>query len=125
MPPLTILVADDDPTVTLIIATALRKDGYRVVTAADAMQAFRVSLKDAPAAMILDVQMPGGMGFDVIKKAKASNRTSHIPIIVMSSLSDPALPDKVRALGADEFLPKPVDLDRLLAELKRLLAPPS
>ena len=122
--PLTILVADDDPTFTLLVATALRRDGYAVVTAVDAMQAFRASMKNAPAAMILDVQMPGGTGMDVIKRAKASNLTVHIPIIVVSSLSDVTLPDRVRAMGADVFLPKPVDVDLLRSELKRLLEPP-
>jgi DNA-binding response OmpR family regulator len=122
--PLTILVADDDPVFTLMVATALRKDGYVVVTAVDAMQASRASMKNAPAAMILDVQMPGGTGVDVIKRAKASNLTVHIPIIVVSSLTDPALPERVRAMGADVFLPKPVDLELLRAELRRLLEPP-
>jgi DNA-binding response OmpR family regulator len=122
---LTILVADDDPVFTLMVTTALRKDGYAVVTARDAMQAFRASMKDKPAAIVLDVQMPGGTGVEVLKKAKASSLTIGIPIIVVSSLSDPALPEKVRALGADVFLAKPVDLDQLRAELKRLLTPPA
>jgi DNA-binding response OmpR family regulator len=125
MSPLTILVADDDATTSLLIATALRKDGYNVITAVDAMQATMASLRSRPAAIVLDVQMPGGTGLDVIRKIKMSNLTSQTPIVVISSLSDPELPDKVRGMGADEFLPKPVDLDRLRAELKRLLEPPA
>lgn len=118
-----ILVADDDPTTRSVIAAGLQQDGYRVITAMDAMQTVRAAHKELPAAIVLDIMMPAGSGLDVLKKIKASSATQLIPVVAMSSMTDPKLPDQARALGANEFLPKPVDLPRLCDTLRRLLNP--
>ena len=121
MPPKTVLVADDDPTVVALLGAALRKDGFRVVTAVDAMQALLVTQHRKPDAIVLDVQMPGGTGIHSLKKIRALNHTSQTPVIVISAMDDPQLPDQVKELGADTFMPKPVDPAALIAEVKRLL----
>src|SRR5437868_14725676 len=113
MAPRTILVADDDPGVTAILVAALRQGGFKVLTARDAMQAMLVTRKNVPDAIVLDIQMPGGTGLNVLKQVKASNATSQIPVIVISSTSDPKLPETVLGLGAEAFMPKPTDLVKL------------
>jgi CheY-like chemotaxis protein len=117
----TILIADDDPTTVRLLAAAVQQAGHRVVTAMDAFQAVRAAHKEQPAAIIMDVMMPAGSGLNALKQIKASNRTQLIPVIAVSSSTDPDIPAKMLAAGADEFLPKPVDLQRLTETLSRLL----
>jgi len=69
----------------------------------------------------MDVMMPAGSGVNALKQIKLSTQTQLIPVIAMSSSSDAGLPAQMIALGAEEFLAKPVDLDRLGSVLRRLL----
>ena len=120
----TILVVDDDHVTVQILTTHLRERGYNVATAADAMQAVMYSLRGPLSAILLDIKLPGGTGLDVLKKLKASMKTTHIPVIIITGLDDPELPRKARELGADEFLRKPLDLSQVTNALKRLLGEP-
>jgi CheY-like chemotaxis protein len=65
--------------------------------------------------------MPGGTGLEVLKKLKASMKTYNVPVIVITALDDPELPRKVKELGADEFLRKPIDQVKVREVLRRLL----
>lgn len=122
----TILIADDDATTVRLLAAAVQAAGHRVISAMDAMQAVRAAHKELPDAIIMDVMMPAGSGVNAVKQIKSSNRTQLIPVIAVSSSTDPEVPGKMLAAGADEFLPKPVDLQRLLGMLARMLgAPPT
>jgi CheY-like chemotaxis protein len=120
----TVLVVDDDPVTVQILSSHLREHGYNVATAADAMQAVMYSLRGPLSAIFLDIKLPGGSGLDVLKKLKSSARTAQIPVIVITGLDDPAIPQKARELGADEFLRKPLDLPQITHVLKRLLGEP-
>jgi DNA-binding response OmpR family regulator len=115
-----ILVADDDPLIVQLLRTGLRGQGWNVLVAADAMQVGMFAMNQSPDAIVLDINMPGGTGVAALKRLKQSVKTSQIPVIVLSGTTDPEIPDTVRAMGAEAFLPKPVDLDeviRLLCEL--------
>jgi CheY-like chemotaxis protein len=121
----TILIADDDATTLRLLAAAVQQAGHRVVSAMDAMQAVRSAHKEHPEAIIMDVMMPAGSGLNALKQIKASTLTQLIPVIAVSSSTDPEVPGRMLAAGADEFLPKPVDLQRLTDALRRLLPPPT
>jgi CheY-like chemotaxis protein len=124
MPPKdTIVVADDDKVVTTLVSDFLRKKGYNVFVAFDAMQAM-MGVRNLPKAVILDVGMPGGTGIDVLKKIKSMNKTSHIPVIILTASSDPKLADEARSLGAEDFLTKPVDLGAVNQAVRRALGLP-
>jgi DNA-binding response OmpR family regulator len=118
---MTALVADDDRVQTLMLATRLKAKGFKVIVAYDAVQTWIAAIKTLPDVIILDIQMPGGTGIAVLKQLKASTNTSQIPVIVLSGSIDPEIVPTVKDLGADEFLPKPVDLDELYRTLSRLL----
>ena len=118
---MTALVADDDRVQTLMLATRLKAKGFKVTVAYDAVQTWIAAIKTLPDVIILDIQMPGGTGIAVLKQLKASTKTSQIPVIVLSGSIDPQIVPTVIDLGADEFLPKPVDLDELYRTLSRLL----
>ena len=116
----TILIADDDRMTVQLIMTRLRKSGWAVSTAYDAMQVHMFAQRDLPDLVLIDVNMPGGGGLAALQKIKASAKTATIPVVAMSIADDPALPERALAAGADAFLKKPVDfgeLDRAIGEL--------
>ncbi len=118
---MTVLVADDDRVQALMLSTRLKARGFRVTLAYDAIQAWMAAIQTIPDVIILDIQMPGGTGIAVLKQLKSSTKTSQIPVIVLSGSIDPEIIPTVKDLGADEFLPKPVNLDVLYRTLSRLL----
>lgn len=120
----TVLIADDDQALAHLLAASLEAQGFRVELAFDAMQASMLVRRSPPAAVLLDILMPGGTGLDVLKRLKASTQAARIPVVAMSASTDPELPAKVRGLGAAEFLQKPVELEALVALLRRLLDAP-
>lgn len=124
MPKDTIVVADDDRVIVALVAEALRKAGFQVFPAFDSMQAMLGARQHNPKAIILDVGMPGGSGMDVLKKIKAMNKLSQIPIIVLTGATDQAVRDQAMAAGAEEFLTKPVDIAAVLAAVRRALGLP-
>ena len=121
MPGKKILVADDDKVTLETLSAQLRGAGFQVVTAMDAMQAFMAAQRSNPDAVLLDIQMPGGTGLDTLKRLHASTKTQAIPVIAISA--HPKLGPEAMALGAVEFLAKPLDFERLRGTLARLLAP--
>ncbi len=82
-------------------------------------------MRSSPQLILLDINMPGGTGVEVLKRLRMSSRTQHIPVIVVSGEKSPAIEATVRDLGATDFLPKPVEQDQLCAAVDRLLNPTS
>ena len=104
------LVADDDPVVTTVIAAAPMRDGWRVTTVHDAMQALMFAARSpVPDVIVLDLSMPAGTGFHALQRLKASTKTSQIPVVILTGSDDPDAPAKVKSLGAQAFVNKPVD----------------
>ena len=124
MPKDTIVVADDDRVIVALVADALRKAGFHVFAAFDSMQAMIGARQHNPKAIILDVAMPGGSGMDVLKKIKAMNKLSQIPIIVLTGATDPAMRDQAMAAGAEDFLTNPVDIPAVLSAVRKALRLP-
>jgi DNA-binding response OmpR family regulator len=118
-----ILIADDEPETCTVVAAILKKAGHQTVMARDAMQTVFTAVQRSPDLIILDVMMPAGTGVGALEKLKLSTRTSHIPVIVLSAITDRARIEKVRELGAVEFLPKPVDADALLSAVRAAVDP--
>ena len=116
-----ILIADDDRVQTVMLSTRLKEKGFKVDVAYDAIQAWMSAIKTRPDAIILDIQMPGGTGVAVLKQLKASSKTCQIPVVVLSGTIDPKAASTVKDLGADEFFPKPIELESLYRTLCQLL----
>lgn len=116
-----ILIADDDHVTVQMLSGLLEGSGFEVAVAFDAMQAVMTAMRHPPDAVILDIGMPGGGGFQVLERLKAFAKTKAVPVIVVTALDDPALPARVRALGANEFLRKPVAAEQLRDAIDRQL----
>ncbi len=112
----TILVIDDDPAVRSILRQSLGKEGYRVVTASGGEEGLKLARQVKPAAITLDVLMPGMDGWVVLTQLKKDPATSDIPIIIISMIEDRNMGF---ALGATDFLSKPIDRERLAVVLRK------
>src|SRR5438067_5596599 len=116
-----ILIADDDQVLVNLLSARLRKLGYKTVVAFDAMQAIMLAMKIMPAAVLLDLGMPGGTGLEVLRRLRASNRTSTTPIVVLTGTVDDGMGERVLDMGADAFFKKPLDFEEVEAALRRLI----
>jgi DNA-binding response OmpR family regulator len=119
-----VLIADDDRTFVELVSTRLRAKGHQVLAAMDAIQAFANAVRNLPDAIILDLNMPGGTGIEALRKMKASTKTSGIPVIIASGLTDQKQVHAVLELGAEVYLPKPVKFEILADALARVTGVP-
>jgi two-component system cell cycle response regulator len=116
-----ILVVDDlEPNVKLLEAK-LSSEYFDVITATDGPTALQKIREAAPHIVLLDVMMPGMDGFEVCRQIKANKETTHIPVVMVTALSDAT--DRVRGLesGADDFLTKPLNDSALFARVRSLV----
>jgi len=105
-----VLIADDDRVLTRLATAGLKSRGWQVEVAHDAMQALMFAMRVPPPDVIaLDIGMPGGTGFEVLKKLQQSSRTWQIPVVVVSGSITEADEARVAEFGAVAFLRKPTD----------------
>ena len=117
----TILIVDDNADTRLILSARLKANYYHTVFAADALQAMSVAQKERPDAILLDLGLPGGNGMVVLQRFKANTSLSGIPIIIVTA-EDPLVAEaSAITAGADAFLQKPVDQDKLLAAVQQAM----
>jgi GAF domain-containing protein/CheY-like chemotaxis protein/anti-sigma regulatory factor (Ser/Thr protein kinase) len=112
----TVLVIDDEATVRDLMQRFLIKEGFRVVTAASGEEGLRWARELRPDAITLDVMMPGMDGWAVLSALKADPDVADIPVIMLTIVDDRNLG---YALGASDYLTKPIDRERLVTVLKQ------
>ncbi|PSR19072.1 histidine kinase [filamentous cyanobacterium CCP3] len=114
----TILVVDDTPTNLEVLFDFLSNAGFKVLFAEDGESAIEKAHYAAPDLILLDILMPGMDGFETCRRLKASPSTAAIPVIFLTALTD--TPDKVKgfALGAVDFITKPLQYEEVLARVK-------
>jgi DNA-binding response OmpR family regulator len=114
-----LLVVDDDPELRPLVGFALRQAGYLVLEATSGEEALALLDRELPELMILDVNLPGIDGFEVLRRARATK--SAVPILMLTVRGEEE--DLVRGLdlGADDYLTKPFSPRTLLARVRALL----
>lgn len=116
-----ILVVDDIPANVKLLEAKLSAEYYEVLTAANGRECLDMAANHAPDLILLDIMMPGMDGFEVCQHLKSDEATAHIPVVMVTALSE--ISDKVKGLecGADDFLSKPVNDTALFARVRSLL----
>jgi two-component system phosphate regulon response regulator PhoB len=124
---LRILVVDDEPDISALVAYHLTKAGYRVATVASGPEAVAAARSQRPALVVLDLMLPGMSGFEVLEQLRASDVTRDVAVLMLTARREES--DRIRGLstGADDYLTKPFSIEELLlrvgAILRRVLAP--
>jgi len=116
-----ILIVDDEPVNIKVLEAKLPAKEYEVIRAFSGKEALEKVADTAPEVILLDIMMPEMDGYEVTKTLKTDPKTSHIPIIIVTALTETK--DKLKALdaGAEEFISKPVNTTELIARIKSML----
>ena len=112
----TILVVDDDPMVHDLMGRYFGKEGFRVVTAFNGAEALRLAEECRPKLITLDVMMPGTDGWAVLTALKARPDLAGIPVVMLTMVSEQNM---AYALGAADYLTKPLDRERVAGLLRK------
>ena len=112
----TVLVIDDDPAMRTLMERILGREGFRVITAPDGPTGLELARREKPTVITLDLLMPGMDGWEVLGALKAQEELAQIPVVMLTILDEQRIGF---ALGAAEYLTKPIERDRLVAVLRR------
>lgn len=116
-----ILVVDDDPGFTKLVMGILESNGYEGISSHEAPEGLEIAMKESPDLIVLDVMMPIINGFNICRLMKSEDACKHIPIILLTSRSGEEDQKIGREVGADAYLPKPLNTKVLLDKVKELL----
>ena len=109
-----VLVVDDSLTVRRVTQRLLTREGYRVVTAKDGLDALERLAEERPAVMLSDIEMPRMDGFDLLRNVRADARLAGLPVVMISSRIAQKHRDYASELGVDHYLGKPFSEEELL-----------
>ncbi len=116
-----VLVVDDEPDITALVAYHLAKAGYRVSTAASGPEALKAAREERPDVVVLDVMLPGVSGYDVLADLRRIDETREVGVILLTARREE--PDRIRglSLGADDYMVKPFSPQELTLRVNALL----
>ena len=115
-------VEDNDDNVYMLKMRLELLDDFEVVTAENGEKGCAMALSEHPDIILMDLEMPGVDGWEATRRLKADPQTRDIPIIALSAHALAGSREKALAAGCDEFDTKPVEFERLVATVRRLLA---
>ncbi len=116
-----ILLAEDSPSIRKFITFALAAKGYKIISAADGMEALEKLAHEKVGLIITDLNMPNIDGFELIKTIRSNIEYNDVPIIILSSLSGSEDCERGIMYGASSYIIKPSDPKRILYEVSKYL----
>jgi two-component system, cell cycle response regulator DivK len=114
-------VEDNDDNVYMLKMRLELVDGFEVLVAPDGEQGCAVALAERPDLILMDLEMPGMDGWEATRRLKADPQTRDIPVIALSAHALAGTREKALAAGCDDFDTKPINFDRLVVTIERLL----
>lgn len=120
----TVLYVEDNEYNRKIVRQLLGRSSYRLIEAADGESGVALAQQELPDLILMDVQLPKMSGLDATQALKADSRTSHIPIIVITSFALSGDREKAMNAGASSYLAKPYSPRELLALVRQFLPEP-
>lgn len=119
MPQKLVLVVEDEANIREMMQTMLEDFfGARTIPAENGLQALQLAREWLPSLILLDIMLPGVDGFEVASRLKSSSQTREIPIVAVTASTSP---ERALAVGCDDYIPKPFDLDFFLGKLQPYL----
>ncbi len=116
-----ILVVEDNDLNRKLFCDVLRAGGYVVEPVADGAEVLAVARRFAPDLTIMDIQLPGISGIDLIAALKADTALADMPVLAVTAYAGKGDEDRIRAAGAQDYLSKPVSIGPFMAAVRRLL----
>ena len=117
-----ILLVEDNEMNRDMLSRRLERKGYEVVCAVDGGQAVSMAQSESPALILMDMSLPVLDGWEATRQLKAAEGTRRIPVIALTAHAMATDEQKAREAGCDEFDTKPIELERLLGKIQRLLS---
>jgi CheY-like chemotaxis protein len=117
----TILIVDDSGMIRRIVGLILKSFGYKTLQAENGQVGYEQTLMHKPDLVIMDVEMPVMNGIESTRKIKSDPQTSHIPVVVLTSLGSEENIALAKAAGCDAFLNKPIWEEELRSTLDAIL----
>jgi len=117
----TILIVDDEPDIRTVLTMCFQSYGYNVIEAQDGEEGVKKAYREKPSLIIMDVMMPKMDGVTATKKIRTHLETASIPIVMLTAKSDKTSEIEGLDAGADDYINKPFDRDKLLARVRMLL----
>ena len=115
-----VLIAEDNDELRIYLKNFLSSN-FKILTAKNGKQAIEIATEIIPDIVITDIMMPGTDGIELTKTLKSNQKTKHIPIIVLTALSENSYQRKSLSEGADAFFSKPIDTKSLLYQIDNVL----
>ena len=119
----TVLIADDEPSLRLLVSATIASDEYEVVEAVDGDEAWGLIRRHRPNVVLLDVQMPGRTGLELARAIRNDPDLSKISVILLTSKAQQADIEAGLAAGADRYLTKPFSPLELLRVVEQAVGP--
>ncbi|MEO5378212.1 MAG: response regulator [Magnetococcus sp. DMHC-6] len=120
-----ILIADDDDFMLMTLSTFLKKNGYGVIEAKEGKSALRLFSKTLPNLVILDVSMPYLDGLLTYQAIRHCQGGAHVPILMVTGLTDDDFIQRIVELGVWDYLTKPIHWSKLKQRIQQLIQYPS
>jgi CheY-like chemotaxis protein len=117
----TVLIADDEPSMRLLVHATIESDEYSVLEAVDGIEAWRLIQEEKPSLVLLDVQMPGRTGLEVLALVKGDPTLRSTRVILLTSKAQETDVEKGLIAGADFYLTKPFSPLDLLTRVEEAL----
>ncbi len=115
------LIVEDSRTIASIVRHYLQLQGFEVLVATDGVVGLETARRERPCVIVADVNMPGMSGLDMVKALRADPDTRDIAILMLTSDESPETAKQAIAAGADEYILKPVDPQRLAARVRAVV----
>ncbi len=116
-----ILVIDDEPDILSVVTFRLKKAGFDIMSVMDGERGVDAAKEFLPDIILLDLRLPKLTGEEVFARLRSDERTSKIPVIILTASNELNVLDMARAIGAEGVMSKPYDPEELQKEIERLL----
>ncbi|QZD87199.1 response regulator [Qipengyuania psychrotolerans] len=117
-----ILVVEDNDLNRKLFCDVLKANGHEVVPVADGSNVLATARKFAPDLVIMDIQLPGVSGVDLIAQIKDDRELAKVPVLAVTAYAGKGDEERIRGAGAEDYLAKPVSIGPFMAAVRRLVA---